>query len=141
MNQEYLEHANITVKNLDDTVAFLAAALPSWRVRGQGTIDWFGRAIRWLHIGTQSSYVALRDGGEGTAPEWTGHDIGTKHIGVVVPSVDAVIERLGRAGYEVDHWGGAHPFRKNVYYLDRNNLQFEFVEYKSQDFAERNAYS
>ena len=52
-----------------------------------------------------------------------------------------MIERLRQHGYELDHLGGEHPHRKSVYYLDGNNLQFEFVEYLSERTDERNDYS
>jgi len=141
MPHEYLEHANITVRDLDGAVRFLAAALPSWRIRGQGEMSWYGKTIRWLHFGTDHNYVALQDGGEGNALAWNEHHVGTKHIGIVVPSVDAVVGRLKHAGYELDHWGGEHPHRRNVYVIERDHLQFEFVEYHSDSVAERNDYS
>jgi hypothetical protein len=104
-------------------------------------MDWFGKKIRWLHIGTDSSYLALQDGGEGNGLNWREHQVGTKHIGMVVPSVDAVIERLHTAGYIPDHWGASHPHRKSVYFIVSDNLQFEFIEYLSELATERNDYS
>ncbi len=141
MTQAYIEHVNITVKNLDKTVAFLLAALPDWRVRGQGAVDWFGKPAHWLHVGTDASYLALMDGGEGSGRHWTGHHVGLKHVGIVVSDVDAVVARLAAAGHPLDHWGGAHPHRRSVYVIERDELQFEFVEYLSDVAAERNDYS
>ena len=137
----YVEHVNIAVKDLDKTVAFILAALPDWRVRGQGAVDWFGKPARWLHIGTKTSYLALMDGGEGTGHNWTGHHVGLKHIGIVVPDVAALVERLVATGHGPDHWGGSHPFRRSVYFIERDELQFEFIEYTSDAPAERNDYS
>jgi catechol 2,3-dioxygenase-like lactoylglutathione lyase family enzyme len=137
----YVEHANITVKNLDRTVAFIRAALPDWSVRGEGALQWYGKPVRWLHIGTEATYLALQDGGEGVALDWTGHQVGTKHIGIVVPSVDALVTRLAAAGHALDHAGGDHPHRKRAYFMDPDGLQFEFVEYLSDRPAERNDYS
>ena len=34
MSHETLEHANITVQQIDPALRFLLTALPSWRVRG-----------------------------------------------------------------------------------------------------------
>ena len=93
MNPAYVEHVNITVKDLDKTVAFILAALPDWRVRGQGAIDWFGKPARWLHVGTDASYLSLMNGGEGHGLHWTGHHVGMKHVGIAVPDVDAVVAR------------------------------------------------
>lgn len=141
MTQAYIEHVNITVKDLDKTVAFLRAALPDWRVRGQGDVDWFGKRAHWLHVGTDSSYLALMNGGEGSGPHWTGHHVGMKHVGIVVSDVDAVVARLAAAGHSLDHWGGAHPFRRSVYVIEQDELQFEFVEYLSDVAAKRNDYA
>ena len=48
--------------------------------------------------------------------------------------------RLQAAGYPVDIEGAAHPHRRNLYYLDPAGFQFEFVEYLSDEPAERNLY-
>ena len=141
MTNDFVEHVNITVKSLDRTVGFLRTALPSWQVRGQGAMEWYGKPIHWLHIGTATTYLALQDGGEGAGPDWTGHQVGTKHIGIVVPSVDAVVDRLAAAGHAIDHEAGAHPHRRRAYFMDPDGLQFEFIEYLSDRPAERNDYS
>lgn len=101
------------------------------------------RLIRRLHIGTERSCIALQSGGAGIAdqyPEWRSSALGTKHIGIVVPSLNETLQRLAAAGYTPDHWGGAHPFRKSAYVLAREGLQFEFVEYLSLNLGERNDY-
>ena len=141
MNSDYLEHANLTVTDIDAVVRFIRTALPAWSVRGQGTMDWFGKPVRWLHIGTEVFYIALMGGGEGHWPHWTSHQAGLKHLGLVVDSVDEVVRRLDAAGYPLDHWGGASAHRRNVYVIAPEGLQFEFVEYLSVNLAERNAYT
>ena len=140
MTAEQLEHANLTVKNIDAVVFFITSAMPTWAIRGQGSMDWFGKRIRWLHIGTATCYLALQDGGEGDGLKWTEHQVGMKHLGMVVPSVDAVAHRLEVAGYPMNHWGGAHPHRRSAYFSADDHLQFEFIEYLSADDSQRNAY-
>jgi len=140
MTPSYVEHVNITVKDLDKTVAFLLAALPDWRVRGQGAMDWYGKPARWVHVGDDTSYVSLMDGGEGQGHPWSGHHVGLKHVGIVVADVDAVVQRLAAQGHALDHWGGAHPHRKSAYVIERDELQFEFVQYLSDAVAQRNEY-
>ncbi len=140
MEHAQVEHVNITVKDIDETSAFLLAAIPDWRIRGHGTMAWFGKQIRWLHVGTDSTYVALQGGGEGGGPHWREHRVGVKHIGIVVPDLDAVVDRLSEAGYRVDHSGASHPSRRSAYFIERDELQFEFVEYSSGNPAERNDY-
>ena len=137
----FLEHINITVRDIARTTDFLLAALPGWRIRGEGRMDWFGKPIAWRHVGDDTGYLALQDGGEGEVMEWTSLRLGPKHVGLVVPSVEAAVRRLAEAGYPLDHWGGETPGRRSAYVVDPGSVQFEFVEYLSEEVAVRNAYS
>ncbi|MGL1891252.1 MAG: hypothetical protein OCD02_06460 [Spirochaetaceae bacterium] len=137
----YVEHANITVVDAEHSINFLLAAVPEWKVRGKGvTDDWFGKKVNWYHIGNDDSYITIQSGGEGVVEDWKGHWCGVKHIGIVVPNVLELVERLSLAGFEFDHWGGEHPFRKSVYFLDKHNTQFEFIQYLSDSKSEQNDY-
>jgi catechol 2,3-dioxygenase-like lactoylglutathione lyase family enzyme len=136
-----LEHLNITVRDIARTTGFLLAALPDWRVRGGGRMDWFGTPIAWQHVGSDSVYLALQDGGEGDVMDWRSRRLGPKHVGLVVPSVDAVVARLAATGYPLDHWGTPSPGRRNVYIIDPDSVQFEFVEYLTDKVARRNDYA
>jgi hypothetical protein len=51
--------------------------------------------------------------------------------------------RLSAAGFEPADASAldSHPFRRRVYYIDGNGLDWEFVQYLSQDPAQRNDYS
>ena len=140
MPPETLEHANITVQQIDPPLRFLLTALPSWRVRGEGRMHWFGKTIRWLHVGSEQHYLALQDGGERTGPHWQSHQLGVKHLGIAVPDLAAVVARLLAAGYTMDHPGGSHPHRRSAYYQADGLVQIEFVQYLSDLPAERNDY-
>ena len=137
---EYLEHANVTVHQLDAATRFLLAALPTWRVRGEGTMDWFGKPIAWRHVGTDTHYIALQGGGEGSVPHWQTHQVGVKHLGIVVPDLAALTARLAEIGCAPDHPGGAHPHRKSVYYTADDLVQVEFMQYLALAPAQRNDY-
>ena len=67
--QPFVEHVNATVQDIDRAVRFITAALPEWRVRGSGTLDWYGKTIRWLHVGDDAHYIALQSGGQGAGPD------------------------------------------------------------------------
>lgn len=140
MSHETLEHANITVQQIEPALRFLLTALPGWRVRGEGRMDWFGKSIRWLHVGSEQHYLALQDGGEAAGPHWQSHQLGVKHLGIVVPDLAALVDRLQAAGYTMDHPGGRHPHRRSAYYLVDGLVQIEFVQYLSDQPAERNDY-
>lgn len=136
-----LEHANLTVRDLDQTLRFILTALPHWRVRGEGTMDWSGRRIRWLHVGDEQQYLALQSHGDGQALDWQGHAVGVKHLGFIVPDVEAVVARLQAAGWPLDHWGGRSAVRRSAYLVDQGSVQFEFVEYQNAPLAERLEYA
>ncbi len=137
----FVEHINATVQDIDGALQFITTALPEWRVRGGGTLAWYGKTIRWVHVGSDEHYIALQSGGEGAGPDWQSHHTGIKHVGIVVPSVSDVVNRLQAAGFELDHWGGETAHRQNVYFMQGSDLQFEFVEYRTQVAALRNAYA
>lgn len=59
MTNSMLEHINVTVRDLDRTLQFILTALPDWQVRGQGQMDWYGKPVRWLHVGHAHHYLAL----------------------------------------------------------------------------------
>ena len=136
----YVEHSNICVENPEKTIQFLLTAIPSWSIRGQGDMDWFGQTVQWFHVGDQNSYIAVQSGGTGSSKSWEELWVGVKHIGIVVKCMDTVVQNLESAGFEVDHYGGNHPFRKNVYFLESHGIQFEFIEYISEIYSERNCY-
>ena len=135
-----LEHINITVRDVDRSTRFLLTAWPSWRVRGEGRMDWFGKSITWRHVGDDIVYLALQDGGEGDVIDWRNHRLGPKHVGLVVDSVEDVVERLAAAGFPLDHWGARTDTRRSVYVVDPNSVQFEFVEYFTEDLNRRVEY-
>ena len=141
MAAEYLEHANLTVTRLAPALQFLLTALPGWRVRGQGRMDWLGATIDWLHVGSDSHYIALQSGGDGPPLPWHSPASGAKHLGIVVPDLDALVARLQTAGHALDHWGGCTAHRRSVYFSPDDLLQIEFVQYLSDLPAERNAYA
>ena len=51
-----LEHANLFVRDIDATIRFLQTAFPEFRMRFDGMDP---RGFRWVHIGTDDTYIAL----------------------------------------------------------------------------------
>ncbi|MEZ9057098.1 VOC family protein [Vibrio pelagius] len=134
--QAYVEHANITVSNIDDAVQFIQTAIPEFKERHRGQTNY-----RWCHIGTDDSYIALQ---EVVARKQTDRspylDVGINHIGIVVDDVDRVEKRLLAAGYEQNDIGEDNPFRKRVYFYDASGVEWEFIEYLTQDAENKNRY-
>jgi len=132
----YLEHANLTVRNIDATVRFLQTAFPEFRIRGTSDPS---ESNRWVHVGTDSSYLALTQAHDGASALCAGTP-GFNHLGYVVDDADGLRARMLEAGYDEGYRADVHPYRKRVYILDDDGMEWEFVEYLSDDPLKRNAY-
>jgi hypothetical protein len=53
-----LEHANISVCDINGVIRFLQTAFPEFGVRGEGINRDGGR---WVHVGTDDTYIALSE--------------------------------------------------------------------------------
>ena len=134
----FLEHVNLVVSNLNTSLAFYRAAFPHWKIRSQGKGEWYGKNRSWLHFGDDYHYIALSDHGEGNNRSLSGHQVGLAHFAYVVNNIESLVTRMKSAGFEVDK-GSKHPFRKNVYFIDPDGFEVEFVEYLSDLPHERNS--
>lgn len=133
------EHVNLVVRDLPGAVGFFTAAFPHWRVRAEGEGDWNGKARRWLHLGDDYQYITLNDDGEGANRDLDGHQTGLAHFGFVIDNIEALTDRLLAAGFSISSEGAQSPYRRNVYFMDPNGFEVEFVEYLSDVPEQRNA--
>ncbi len=134
-----LEHANIAVQDIDRMIHFLQTAFPDFRLRGEGK-TWQGN--RWVHMGTDETYLALNQATSEAAEPWIPYrgKPGTNHLGYEVDDVEALRKRLEEAGYRDSTVPNSHPHRRRVYFYDGEGNDWEFVQYGSDDPAERNDY-
>ena len=134
--ESYVEHTNISVTDVDEAIRCFTTAMPDFRVRhdsGPGP-------ERWVHLGTDCTYISINqmpDPAEGRAKK---HRPGYNHVGFAVEDADALRERMLAAGYEEGFIPDSHHNRKRVYFVDNDGLDYEFVQYYSDDFTERNDY-
>jgi catechol 2,3-dioxygenase-like lactoylglutathione lyase family enzyme len=139
-----LEHANMTVRSVDEAVRFLKIAFPDAEIRGGGDIHGDPARGRWVHFGNDQFYVALQENGEHSRRQDTTyrHD-GINHLGFVVTGLDEIISRLKVAGYQLTPVSALkeHPHRRRAYFFDGNDVEWELVEYLSEEVAERNDYT
>lgn len=135
-----LEHANLSVRDVEEMIRFLKTAFPEFRVRGQGVTD---IGTRWVHVGTDSTYIALSQSTIEPVEPWApyGGRVGTNHLAYEVDDVEAMRQRMSAAGYKESTPPNAHPFRKRLYFYDAEGNDWEFVQYLSDDPAERNDYT
>lgn len=138
--QPRLEHANLVVRDVDATIRFLHTAFPEFRIRFDGA---GAEGERWVHIGTDDSYLALSAAAGEPSERWVpyGGKPGVNHLGFEVGNVEALRARMLAAGYEDSSVPNDHPYRKRVYFNDPEGNDWEFVEYRSSDPAKRNDYA
>ena len=134
-----LEHANLTVRDIDRMIRFLQTAFPEFQVRAEGKS---GDGSRWVHIGTNETYVALSPAKAEPEQGWIPYRgmPGVNHLAYEVDDVEALRRRMKSAGYRDSTVPNAHPHRRRVYFYDPEGNDWEFVQYFSQDTAERNDY-
>jgi catechol 2,3-dioxygenase-like lactoylglutathione lyase family enzyme len=133
-----LDHANLQVRDIEETVRFLRTAFPEFRIRGEGKTV---QGWRWVHVGNDETYVNLSHAPEAAAvrPPYSATP-GLNHLGFEVDDVEGVRARLAEAGYTDSTFPNAHPKRSRVYFLDGAGQDWEFVQYASDAPEERNDY-
>lgn len=137
-NQEvYLEHANITVKNLDLAIKFFQTAFPEFKVRGGGTSN--GR--KWVHLGNDATYLALNENDKTEFREKDYSKNGFNHIGFVVSNAGDIAERLLAEGFKRSYPKEVEEFRIRDYFIDNDGNECEFVQYLSDKIEERNSFA
>ena len=138
-----IEHANITVASTEEAKRFLGTAFPDFRVRGKGFLYGDESSGTWVHFGNDETYLALQENKEHTARSDVPYtNDGINHLGFVVDDMDDLVSRMSAAGYHPTAASAieGHPYRKRAYFLDKNDFEWEFVEYLSSDPAEKNSY-
>lgn len=133
------EHANLTVHDIEGMIRFLQTAFPEFSVRAEGQSN---DGSRWVHVGTDETYIALSPARTAPAKPWTPYRglPGVNHLGYEVDDVEALCQRMKSAGYRESTPPNIHPHRKRRYFYDAEGNDWEFVQYLSQDPSERNDY-
>ncbi len=135
-----LEHLNLVVKDIPASLKFYQAAFPHWGVRGGGDNEWYGRARSWVHFGDDYQYLALNDNGIDENRDLKGYKVGLAHFEFVTNDIKSVIDRVTRAGFVISNDGAKDEYRQNVYFIDPDGYEVEFVEYFSDQPQLRNQY-
>ncbi len=134
-----IEHLNLLVADIDLSLGFFQAALPHWRLRQRGQSNWYGEAWDWVHFGDDTQYLTFNAPGGGRLARAPDHCTGMAHFGLETHNLDALVRRLADAGFQPSSDGNPTAQRRNIYYVDPNGLEVEFVEYRSDLPSERNA--
>jgi len=136
----HLEHVNLIVRDIEETLTFYRAAFPHWSVRGGDKGEWSGKPRNWVHFGDDYQYLAFGDNGVGENRDLAGHQVGLAHFAYVTDDITGVIKRLADAGFSIAKDGMDDEYRQNIYFLDPNGYEVEFVQYNTDVPNLRNRY-
>jgi catechol 2,3-dioxygenase-like lactoylglutathione lyase family enzyme len=120
----HIEHVNLTVTDLDDSIGFYCDLL-DLHVRWKGPID---SERLGAHVGDDRSYLALF---QAAADGVVDHDYGRpgiNHFAFVVDDLDDARARLERLGATV-HFAPEYEPGGRVYFLDPTGHEVELVQY------------
>ena len=98
-----LEHANITVPDIDAAIAFLSVVAPDFRIRHDALAE---QGYRWAHVGNDDFYIALQEphvGIDPLPPQPSYTNLGVNHLGLVVQGIDGITRRLDDEGYRISY--------------------------------------
>lgn len=121
----FLEHVNLTVTDVDRSVAFYRELLGFWsRWRGRTSTG-----VEAAHVGDDRCYLALFQAeGAGRAPnDYT--TVGLNHLGFVVDSLEETKRRLEGLGV-TPHSEQAYEPGRRLYFFDPDGVEVELVEYE-----------
>jgi catechol 2,3-dioxygenase-like lactoylglutathione lyase family enzyme len=123
----FLEHVNMSVADLDHTIAFYRQLL-GLAVRWRGTTP---SGLEAAHIGDGRNYLALFEVGERDREEADYGKLGLNHFGFVVDDLDEAKRKLAALNVEPTMEADYEPGRR-LYFLDPNGVEVELVEYGNQ---------
>jgi catechol 2,3-dioxygenase-like lactoylglutathione lyase family enzyme len=137
-----LDHVNISVADIDRTVAFLRIAFPELRIRGGGKGQFGEVATEWLHLGLDELYVSINTANpiEEREKPHESAETGINHVGFIVEDRDDLLSKYQAAGFTCEPVDEL-PSRKRLYVADGDHIIWEFIQYLSDDFGVRNDYS
>ena len=125
MSHARLEHAYLSVKELDRSLSFYRRILPGWEIRWEGESE----GGRWIHFGPpgedQPGYLSLAEQPDAEAFE-SYTRLGPQHIGFAHPDVERLIAEL-QPGIDPDDFVDDGKYRR-VYYSDPDGIELEFVQ-------------
>lgn len=126
MTEVRLEHANITVSDLERTTQMLCNVF-GWAVRWEGASKTHGKSV---HVGGAESYIALyKEGDAGVSAEDSYTTIGgLNHLAVVVDDLTAVEAKVVAAGYTPNSHQDYEP-ETRFYFDDHDGVEYEVVCY------------
>ena len=123
MTQARIEHVNLTVSDLDRSIA-LFEKLCGWTVRIR---DMHGVRGEFAHVGADDTYLALWADGADYSGQQKGKPL--NHVGIEVDDLNAAERAVLDAGLETFSHGKYEPGPRTFYFFDWDGIEFEVVSY------------
>ncbi len=124
----FLEHVNMPVRDLSQSLRFYQELFPHWRVRWEGQSYHGGK---WIHFGDRSmeaSYLSIWENPNAErTPSPSVACLQIQHIGFRYPDVGALVTRLRESGIEPSDLVEEGGFRR-AYFTDPDGHELEFIE-------------
>lgn len=126
MSEVRLEHANVTVSDLERSAKMLFDMF-GWGIRWEGASKDAGRSI---HVGGADSYVALyKEARSGASKEDSYTTVGgLNHLAVIVDDLDDIEAKVIAAGYVPNSHQDYEPGMR-FYFEDHDGIEYEVVSY------------
>ena len=129
----HFDHINIAVVSIERAVEFLKIAFPHFQIRGGGAGEYNEMKTAWTHLGTDEEYVSLNETSVMEATSRNGSQLtGINHAGFVVVDLEKLHGRYEGAGFNCQYIVES-PARLRMYVTDKDNIQWEFIQYLSDD--------
>ena len=135
-----IEHANITVPDIDAAIEFFKIVAPEFYVRKDEKPS---DSYRWAHIGNEDYYFALQEphlNSDSKRQLQAYENFGINHIGLIVTNIRDIEANLIAGGYRRGIDTPVEKHRKRIYYFDHAGFEWELVEYLSDEPGERYLY-
>jgi len=122
-----LEHVNMTVKDLEESVHFYCELL-------DGEVSWRGKALNMkgvvpaAHVRLGSGYLSMFEREHGERAPYDYGPPGINHIGFVIDDLGATRSRLAALGTPIEKEADYEPGMR-LYVFDPNGIEIELVSY------------
>lgn len=127
-NEVRLEHALLTVRSVERSLAFYRLLFPLWTIRWDGRSQGMGAWVHWGPPGgRQPGYLSLSEAGDPDAKRQPDGSITVDHVGFSHPDVAGLVERLASVGIAPSDRTEDARFRR-VYFKDPDGHKLEFVQ-------------